>query len=866
MKFTLATCVRNEGPYLLEWVAHYQLLGFDRIVIYSNDNDDGSDELLAAMAKERLIDWRPRTLAPGESPQLSAFKALSQELFADANERNHYLAWFDCDEFLVLKNHDSVQDLLEHYRYPDALFINWKHFGSSSQQKFTRDLTISRFLSCDSKTPHNKFGKSISRLNPDLYSFISNHRPIPRHNEVWGRVIYAANQADDVLVAKDVVYGNHPKKNSASPIFHDVCQLNHYAIRANEEYRWKSIRGNGRLALDNEKKQFKDSYFKEHDLNNEVDPFTSEKYATLINDYISALPIDLRALNDKVINTLVKRYRTNLNNNQPVNKPKTAPKPNWLTLEDQQHRLRGYSVDSVEKRLAYGSFVGDQCNYLFVETPKAACSTMKWVLIDLEHRQVQPRHVGKESNAAMIVHLRASHGVKSLMHLNAADRLKVLKQEEIVRFCVVRNPYARIASAWADKVRQKEPGYEKNWQYIADYFGTNPALCPTFPNFVRWVVETQNPKNCNPHWRAMVNLLLPELINYTHILHTENLVSELQEVLNRIAPGQNAKLLLKKHRTNESLPFEWQNYYDEVTAQLVASLYQDDFAQYGYSLASWQPETKNLSLADEVNALREQLSKYERAALNAVRTRNDIIFELVQKNHQETNKIITQKIPQKTVLVLGDSHVNIFKRAEWLNTAPRLKWEVVSVEGATLSGLENPNSKTQAGSQFKEALSDHKADIIVLCLGEVDAGFVIWFRAEKNGIQVQEAAQRAVDNYCKLIESARLKAEVVVLSAPLPTLQDGSTEGAIAKARAAVKATQQQRTDLTGWFNTQVEQWCKSKNIPYVNLDSLSKGADGLVNAALRHPNPRNHHYNPKQYRKLLMENLLPVVRKRVLS
>ncbi|WP_052700759.1 SGNH/GDSL hydrolase family protein [Methylocucumis oryzae] len=187
---------------------------------------------------------------------------------------------------------------------------------------------------------------------------------------------------------------------------------------------------------------------------------------------------------------------------------------------------------------------------------------------------------------------------------------------------------------------------------------------------------------------------------------------------------------------------------------------------------------------------------------------------------------------------------------------------MVSVEGATLSGLENPNSKTQAGPKFQHALSETKASLIVLCLGEVDAGFVIWYRAEKNNIHVEDAAQRAVENYCKLIESALQKNQVIVISTPLPTLRDDSTEGAIAKARAEIKATQQQRTALTSKFNSQIQQWCQAKGISYLNLDEFSKGSDGLVSNLLRHPNPRNHHYNPKQYCKLLANHLLPIVNK----
>jgi hypothetical protein len=310
MKFILATCVRNEGPYLLEWVAHYKLLGFDRIVIYSNDNTDGSDQLLAELQQQQLIEWRPRTLAPGESPQLSAYKAFSEELFSNPDNHSSYLAWLDCDEFLILKSHNSVQDLLSHYQFPDSLFVNWKHFGSSAALKYEAELTVSRFSKCDSTTRLNKFGKCISRVDPTLFKLISNHRPIPLHQDNYGRIIYASNQTTDIFLSEDVIVrGVNPTTDDDAPIFHDVCQLNHYAIRSDEEYAWKSMRGNGRQPLDSSKGYFPNSYFVLHDLNSEQDTLAEEKYAAAIKHYLAELPVDLTDLETQVVNKAIKQYR-----------------------------------------------------------------------------------------------------------------------------------------------------------------------------------------------------------------------------------------------------------------------------------------------------------------------------------------------------------------------------------------------------------------------------------------------------------------------------------------------------------------------------------------------------------------------------
>jgi len=533
----------------------------------------------------------------------------------------------------------------------------------------------------------------------------------------------------------------------------------------------------------------------------------------------------------------------------------------WLEMELHCKQVYGYSIQEVEKRLFFGSYVGDNLNYVFVATPKAACSTMKWILVDLENRHVALKHYGKQSRREMIIHAR-NHSIKNLMQVTDAERVKLLTDKNAVRFCVVRNPYARFVSAWADKIRQKEPNFGNVWKSIADYFDTDPKLCPTFAQFARWVVETQQAEYCNNHWRSMSHLLLPDLLRYTHVLHTENLEVELDAVLKIIAPSRNAAELLKKHRINESLPIDWQSCYDEETAKLVAKFYQEDFKRFAYPSDSWKNKYHTRSLSEEIIALHDRLAKYETAALDAIRARNDVIFELTQK---KPSSVGIPKLADKTdILVLGDSHARIFKHEAWLKLTPNLTWKTILVQGATVSGLKNPNSKTQAAKFFKQALVQNPAKTIMFCLGEVDTGFVIWLKAEKQGIDVQKAAQQAVENYCELIELASRQAQVVVLSTPLPTLKDGLEEGAVAKARSSIKTSQRQRTELTCWFNTEMELWCKNHAINYVNLDPVSKGPDGQLDPKLLHINPRDHHYNPNYYQKLLAKHLLPVIKESI--
>ena len=43
--FLAVTTMKNEAPFMLEWVAHNQAIGFDSFLIYTNDCDDGTDDI-----------------------------------------------------------------------------------------------------------------------------------------------------------------------------------------------------------------------------------------------------------------------------------------------------------------------------------------------------------------------------------------------------------------------------------------------------------------------------------------------------------------------------------------------------------------------------------------------------------------------------------------------------------------------------------------------------------------------------------------------------------------------------------------------------------------------------------------------------
>jgi len=221
-----------------------------------------------------------------------------------------------------------------------------------------------------------------------------------------------------------------------------------------------------------------------------------------------------------------------------------------------------------------------------------------------------------------------------------------------------------------------------------------------------------------------------------------------------------------------------------------------------------------------------------------------------------------QKIAYRHIVALGDSHAQIFGHDLFKIYLPFVRFDVCSVGGATVSGLNNPNSKTATSEIFRNKLkgTPHGTSVIVM-LGEVDTGFVIWYRAEKHGEMVETMLEKAVRNYRALIEEIASNHKPIVISTPLPTITDDNDWGEVANLRREVSVSQRERTQLTLRFNAAIKAWCREKGIAYLDLDTESIGEHGLVSGSLLHDNPRDHHYASKQYIRLMVPKLRQLLR-----
>lgn len=225
---------RNEGLYLVEWIAHYKAISFDRIFIYSNDNNDGSDDLLKLLADAGEIVWIKSEVSKGTRAQ---WKAYGHALRVMPDTLDYEWTLFaDIDEFFV-PNPDifsSVKDFLNWHQIHqvDAIAVNWLIFGANGHNRWTDDLVVRRFTT--SSGDANLHIKTFCRTNSFIQSYPHNplthrHAPFVFRNARGGLHEYSAKTGAALSSVGDISF----------------AAIHHYFFKSNEEFLWKSSRSRG---------------------------------------------------------------------------------------------------------------------------------------------------------------------------------------------------------------------------------------------------------------------------------------------------------------------------------------------------------------------------------------------------------------------------------------------------------------------------------------------------------------------------------------------------------------------------------------------------------------------------------------------
>ena len=116
-----------------------------RLVWNISISDNGSNPPLQAILQDYINEGLVTYVYDERhKPQVSVYN----ECLKKYRKRTKWIAFFDSDEFLVLKRHSNIRELLSEYRGVGALSICWVMFGSNGHDKKQKSILQSYTKRC----------------------------------------------------------------------------------------------------------------------------------------------------------------------------------------------------------------------------------------------------------------------------------------------------------------------------------------------------------------------------------------------------------------------------------------------------------------------------------------------------------------------------------------------------------------------------------------------------------------------------------------------------------------------------------------------------------------------------------------------
>ncbi len=235
--------IKNEAPYLAEWVEYHRSVGVEKFFVYDNDSSDNPQKILEPYIRMGLVEYIP---FPGDKRQLPAY----YDALKRCGKRSKWLAFIDLDEFLVSLDGRPLPEVVRgatgNSPLVAQLLVTWRVFGSAGHKTKPQGLVLEnyQYRAPDDTPTYTKFF-----LNPRAVLDLRVH-----NCEVLGRTV--DENGKDVLPDGKVTSRRK------------IC-IHHYAVKSWEEFLEKSRRGDAYYGAHVQRSK---EYFDLMDCNEVFDP------------------------------------------------------------------------------------------------------------------------------------------------------------------------------------------------------------------------------------------------------------------------------------------------------------------------------------------------------------------------------------------------------------------------------------------------------------------------------------------------------------------------------------------------------------------------------------------------------------------
>ncbi|SDI09885.1 glycosyltransferase family 2 protein [Lutimaribacter saemankumensis] len=241
MNFLAVLTVRNEGAFLLEWLAHHRAVGFTDFLIFSNDCQDGTDAMLDRLDAMGIVTHK-RNDGPYDKGGIQ-FTALKAAEKLPIVQRADWILPLDVDEFVNIHTGDrTLPALLAALPDATAITLTWRLFGNADVVHFEDTPVTRQFTRAAPVVMHWPWRSAMFKTlyrNDGTYGKLGVHRPRKPDDDRLAQARWfdgEGRELDDKFKTTRI-FSNYGRSNYA------LAQLNHYPLGAMESFVVKADRG-----------------------------------------------------------------------------------------------------------------------------------------------------------------------------------------------------------------------------------------------------------------------------------------------------------------------------------------------------------------------------------------------------------------------------------------------------------------------------------------------------------------------------------------------------------------------------------------------------------------------------------------------
>jgi hypothetical protein len=236
------------------------------------------------------------------------------------------------------------------------------------------------------------------------------------------------------------------------------------------------------------------------------------------------------------------------------------------------------------------TFVMPRWKAMYVSVNKAACTSIKWLVAELQDEDPARFHrsLSREVTRTMTIHRRHLWQKTPMAKRLPDDQLAEISPDAgWFVFGVVRHPTARLFSAWQSKLLLREPWWVEQYGQ-EEWFPRPPKsgddIVGEFQRFVGLVVQEPEQRIMrNRHFAPQRWMLAADKMPYTRIYKTSEIPELLQEFEAHLRERGYTGDPLKLPRANETPLKPIAGLFTPEVLDASRVLYAGDFELFGYA-------------------------------------------------------------------------------------------------------------------------------------------------------------------------------------------------------------------------------------------------------------------------------------------